>query len=99
MVRHPNVGRIKDWDNAPRPALIVEVLSRSTRRRDHLQKRNFYIETGVEEFWIADPTERSIRSIRSGRADEVVTTWLTWAPSQARELLRVDVRSVFNADE
>ena len=36
------------------PALVIEVLSRSTRRRDEVIKRKLFDETGVREYWLVD---------------------------------------------
>jgi Uma2 family endonuclease len=37
------------------PALVVEILSPSTRRRDEGIKRQLFERTGVREYWIVDP--------------------------------------------
>ena len=37
------------------PDLVVEIGSRSTRRRDETIKRTLYERAGVEEYWIVDP--------------------------------------------
>ena len=37
------------------PDLVVEVLSPSTRRRDHRQKRDLFERYGVREYWLVDP--------------------------------------------
>lgn len=37
------------------PLLVVEVLSRSTRRRDQGEKREIYAELGVPHYWLIDP--------------------------------------------
>jgi Uma2 family endonuclease len=94
--RHqPAVGE-KDWDHAPIPILVVEVLSGSTRRRDHNQKRALYMDAGVEEYWIVDPRDRTIRSIRADREDELAKERLTWAPSRASESLSIELKSIFD---
>ena len=36
------------------PALVVEVLSPSTRRRDEGIKRNLFAQQGVKEYWLVD---------------------------------------------
>lgn len=43
------------------PALTVEVLSRSTRRKDMLKKLDLYMQTGVKEYWMVDPDKREAR--------------------------------------
>ncbi|MGH7622479.1 MAG: Uma2 family endonuclease, partial [Gemmatimonadaceae bacterium] len=68
MVRQPRGDHASDWDGAPIPCLVVEVLSGSTRRRDLIQKRDLYLDAGVEEYWIIDPDQETIRSIRRDRA-------------------------------
>lgn len=37
------------------PALVVEILSPSTRKRDKRIKRRLYERTGVREYWLVDP--------------------------------------------
>lgn len=43
-----------------KPALIVEVLSKTTRTKDMIQKLNLYMKSGVEEYWIVDPDCKNI---------------------------------------
>lgn len=95
MVRQPRGPRDKDWDGAPTPILIVEVVSGSTSRRDQLQKRDLYIDAGVEEYWIVDPERETIRTLRAGRADQTSTEELTWSPSGAASSLTVNLHYVF----
>ena len=40
------------------PVLAVEILSRSTRRKDILKKLDLYMQTGVKEYWIVDPDKK-----------------------------------------
>lgn len=42
------------------PALVVEILSPSTRSKDMVDKLNTYMISGVKEFWIIDPRNESI---------------------------------------
>lgn len=51
------------------PALVVEVLSGSTKRRDERAKRRLYERAGVREYWLVDPDARTIRVLR--RASDV----------------------------
>jgi len=37
------------------PALVVEILSPSTRKRDEQIKRRLYARFGVREYWVVDP--------------------------------------------
>jgi prevent-host-death family protein len=42
------------------PALVVEVLSPSTRSKDLIKKLDLYKQCGVNEYWIADPMNEQI---------------------------------------
>lgn len=42
------------------PSLVVEVLSSSTRSMDLIKKLDLYMESGVEEYWIANPVTKEI---------------------------------------
>jgi Uma2 family endonuclease len=96
MVRQPHPrGRKGSWDDAPTPTLVVEVLSPSTRRRDHEQKRQLYLDAGVAEYWIIDPDNGSIRVVRSGRPDELVREALSWTPAGVAAPLRIEVHQLF----
>ena len=46
------------------PALVVEIASPATRRRDRRQKRDLYARAGVREYWIADPDLNSVTVFR-----------------------------------
>lgn len=95
MVRQPRTVTEKDWDDAPTPILVVEVLSGSTRRRDHLQKRELYLDAGVAEYWIVDPEVRNVRVVRAGQNDAVVTEELRWDAPGAGVPCVVDLLQLF----
>lgn len=42
------------------PALVVEILSRSTRKRDQGIKRRLYERCGVREYWVVDSETASV---------------------------------------
>jgi Uma2 family endonuclease len=53
--------RVKDWEYVRfAPDLAVEVLSPSTARIDRGRKRDLLARHAVREYWIADPTTRSL---------------------------------------
>jgi Uma2 family endonuclease len=95
MVRQPPAKPTTPWDKAPLPILIVEILSDSTRRRDRMQKREFYTDARVEEYWIVDGENATIASVRAGREDVLSSGELTWSPSRATVPLRIDLAQVF----
>lgn len=43
------------------PALVVEVISKGSRRRDDVEKRDEYLRVGVLEYWVIDPKKREMR--------------------------------------
>jgi Uma2 family endonuclease len=94
MGRRPNPAG--HWETAPTPILVVEVLSDSTRRRDRVQKRKFYLDAGVPEYWIVDPDHLTLRVVRPAVADNLVTTQLTWSPSGATQPLVLALADVFS---
>ena len=58
------------------PALVVEILSPSTRRRDEGIKRQLFDGKGVREYWMVDPRSRRIvicRRAPSGKFPVVAT--------------------------
>ena len=95
MVR-PIVKTVPEsWAQAPLPILVVEILSDSTRRRDHVQKRKLYLDAGIPEYWIVDGDTRTIRIVRPGRHDLVTRDTLNWHPADAAEPLIIDVPTLF----
>ena len=46
------------------PELVVEIASRSTRKRDETIKRRLFEEKGVTEYWIVDPAHEAVRVYR-----------------------------------
>ena len=46
------------------PALVVEILSPSTRKRDQQIKRALYERTGVREYWLVDPAANVVTIYR-----------------------------------
>jgi Uma2 family endonuclease len=42
------------------PALCIEILSKSTRSKDMVDKLNTYMLSGVKEFWIVDPDKHTV---------------------------------------
>ena len=46
------------------PALVIEILSPGTRRRDEQIKRRLFERTGVREYWLVDPLRNRITAYR-----------------------------------
>jgi Uma2 family endonuclease len=84
------------WTEWPVPILVIEILSPSTRRRDREHKRDFYLEVGVPEYWIVDPEQRTITSIRPDRRDVIANQSLDWEPAGVATPLHVELAHVFD---
>jgi Uma2 family endonuclease len=97
MVRQRHPDPKGSWDDAPIPILIVEIVSGSTRRRDHGPKRDLYMDAGVAEYWIVDSERRTITRVRRDVADEVHREQLIWAPPAAHTPLTVRLSEVFES--
>ena len=46
------------------PALVIEVLSKGTRKRDAQTKRRLFERTGVREYWLVDPELDTVQVFR-----------------------------------
>ena len=94
MVRPIGVAT-EDWSKLPLPIFILEISSRSTRRRDRGKKRQYYLELGVPEYWIVDRETRTIQIVRHGVDDAVEHETASWHPAGADAPLLIDVRGTF----
>ena len=54
------------------PALVIEVMSKSTRKRDAQIKRRLFERTGVKEYWLVDPELDSVQVLRPSAAGKLV---------------------------
>lgn len=93
-VRQP-IPRSTSWLTAPLPILVVEILSPATRRRDQVQKRNFYMSLTIPEYWIVNDEERTVRVVRPDRDDVVAHRIVRWRPAGVRGALVIDVGTIF----
>ena len=95
MVRAVPVRQPIAWEQAPLPLLVVEVLSGATRRRDLEQKRAFYMDAGVPEYWAVDASRREILVVRRGQPDEWCAGTIVWQPREADQPLTINVAALF----
>ena len=88
MVRAvPPGARGNAWETLPPPLLVVEVMSPTTRRRDLVKKREYYLDAGVGEYWVVDGERREITVIRRGQDDVVARESLVWRAAPAEPLI------------
>lgn len=50
-----------------RPELVVEVISPDTSERDLGEKKRLYLWSGVFEYWIVDPENKTIQGLKKGK--------------------------------
>ena len=96
MVRPATPTPPATWTEMPTPLLVVEILSRTARRRDEQQKRVLYRRIGVGEYWMVDRWSRTIRVVRGDADDRVAESVLEWNPEGAGKALRIDVAAYFD---
>ncbi len=72
------------WREMPPPLLVVEILSRSTTRRDRHRKRPAYLAHGVAEVWTIDAPRRTIEWwTRASEFPETHGDGIMWMPDVA----------------
>ena len=97
MVRLPHPNPDAGWEAWPVPLLVVEIVSPGTRRRDREHKKNFYLEAGVDEYWIVDAERRSVVVVRLGQDEHVEQVRVEWRPPGREAVLTVALDEVFGA--
>lgn len=96
FVEPPTPGaRPASWRDAPIPILTIEILSEATAERDRGPKRSLYLRAGVAEYWVVEAASRSVRVVRTGQPDSVVSDALRWLPRGAAEPLVIDLPKLF----
>jgi Uma2 family endonuclease len=78
------------------PALVIEVVSYSTKRTDRLDKRDLYQQEGVPEYWVVDADARLVeRWLPGAIVPEIATGMLRWQPGAAPYSLLIDLPALF----
>ena len=81
------------------PDLVVEVLSPSTARNDKTRKKDIYARCGVQEYWIVDPSGKSLEIYRTGGSEfmlyDVHALYPDWQLAQMSEDERAAVVTHF----
>ncbi|UZD12293.1 type II toxin-antitoxin system prevent-host-death family antitoxin [Virgibacillus natechei] len=68
------------------PSLVVEILSECTQGKDLVKKLDLYMECGVGEYWIVDPSEKKV-IIYQFRDREIKQTVMCKPPETAKSFL------------
>jgi Uma2 family endonuclease len=96
MVRMPHPDSEATWETAPRPILVVEILSPSSRKHDFTTKRTVYLdEAGIPDYWIVDGDAQTLTICAPGRPDQVVSDRVMWCPSGALHPLELVLGDIF----
>jgi Uma2 family endonuclease len=80
------------------PDLIVEVLSPSTRKKDMTIKFNLYERSGVREYWVIDPPQKTLTVYllqENGKFDAGTIYKKGKAPVAIFEGLKIDLKKLF----
>ncbi len=86
------------WQELPLPHLVIEVLSRTTRRRDLVLKREAYLTLGIKGYWVIDRFERCAHIWTQGVDEpQVVTDIIRWQPLNAIPALEIPLSRVFDS--
>lgn len=59
-IAHDNASILTEQRIEGAPDLVAEILSPSTSSNDKIRKKRQYERHGVQEYWIADPTHRTV---------------------------------------
>ena len=51
-------SKIKKWGIMGAPEFVLEIISKSTRKKDCTKKLQKYVDAGVKEYWILDPKRK-----------------------------------------
>lgn len=85
FVAADQLGILNEKNATGSPALVVEVLSPSTRRTDERPKRQLFERAGVREYWIVDPELDLIKVFR--RADDGTLPRVSELTADAKDTL------------
>lgn len=82
------------------PTLVVEILSRSTRSKDMVDKLNTYMLSGVKEYWVIDPRNKTV--LVYGFKDCAIDSFITYKKDEAVqsywfEKLEAPIGEIFTA--
>lgn len=86
------------WSRELQLVLAVEVLSPASLRTDRITKRDFYMESGVAEYWIVDLEARIVEGwLPTANTPQVERTEMSWRPSGSSAALPIDLPAYFDS--
>lgn len=91
-----DLDRELSWTDVRSLSLAIEIISPASVQVDRVIKRDFYMNAGVDEYWIVDLDARMIEKwIPSRETPEVVRQSLEWRPTGASSSLTIDLVQLF----
>ncbi len=85
-----------DWRQLAPPALVIEILSPSTRNTDRHRKRPAYLAHGVCDVWLVDIDTHTVeRWTAQSEFPQLHTTTIAWVPPDEESSLVVDLEVLF----
>jgi Uma2 family endonuclease len=88
------------WQELPPPALVIEVSSPLTIRRDRHRKRPEYLRHGVGEVWLVDPDATEVeRWTKASDFPEKMGERIKWTPRPDIEPFAVELAAVIEGGE
>ena len=89
-------GHQLEWSDVKALLLAVEVLSPSSVRIDRVEKRDYYCDVGVPEYWIVDLDARAVeRWMPTRETPEILHDRMVWTPSNGASF-SLDLVQLFN---
>lgn len=89
-------GQRLEWSDEKSLLLAVEVLSPSSVRTDRVEKRDFYCDVGVPEYWIADLDAQAMeRWTPTAETPEILRDRIVWSPAN-RAAFSIDLVRLFD---
>ena len=94
-------SKIRDDKIYGAPDFIVEILSNSTKKKDLTEKKDLYERSGVREYWIISPAEKSIQVyiLQNGKYDldyiyhdfdeEYIENKMKYGSDEQKEMVKV----------
>jgi Uma2 family endonuclease len=101
-ISRENLGIIKDGFVFGVPDLVVEILSKSTGRRDKTIKKELYERFGVKEYWLTDPVYRTVEQFVLTKGTYMLTATLTEQDqliSLTVPCLKIDLGNIFPEED
>lgn len=77
------------------PDLVVEILSPSNKEIDLLLKKKLYAASGIKEYWIADPANKSVKLFNLGKTGYEETKTGNILKSLVLKGLEIDISGIF----